>query len=470
MKQVYALVLGGLISTHGLAFEPDPATPRTALDRYVESVRGDAIWEVTQSSENQGLTWLLVDLKSQTWRTAEESSNPQWQHWVRICVPDERTSSMGLLVISGGARRGKTPAPEDALVGLLAQQTGSVVVELPCVPNQPLVIDDSGEKRYEDDLIAQSWMNAEKTGDETWVLQLPMVQSAVAAMNATEGVLRDRQLKGVDGFIVTGASKRGWTTWLTAAVDPRVKGIMPIVFDMLNMKEAMPHHFAAYGFWAPSLQDYASRQIPERMLRGEAEDLAQIVDPWLYRQRFTMPKFVLNASGDEYFLPDTSQYYIDGLPGLTRLRYVPNADHGLTGNASAVSSLIAFYNAVGSGAEIPSLSWEVADGTLCVTASATPERISVWHADNPNARDFRVESIGQVWRPDAISPDEDGVYRVPLESPSEGWRAWMVDAEFVVPGQMHHLVFSTPVWIVPDTLPFEDAVKKMGEAKSREAE
>ena len=37
----------------------------------------------------------------------------------------------------------------------------------------------------------------------------------------------------VSQFIVAGASKRGWTTWLTGAVDSRVIAIIPIVMGSL---------------------------------------------------------------------------------------------------------------------------------------------------------------------------------------------------------------------------------------------
>ena len=35
----------------------------------------------------------------------------------------------------------------------------------------------------------------------------------------------------------------------------------------------------------------------------------EIEDPYEYRQRLTMPKYIVNASGDQYFLPDNSQFY-----------------------------------------------------------------------------------------------------------------------------------------------------------------
>ena len=42
----------------------------------------------------------------------------------------------------------------------------------------------------------------------------------------------------VDKFVVSGGSKRGWTTWTTAAVDRRVVAIMPAVIDLLNLEKS----------------------------------------------------------------------------------------------------------------------------------------------------------------------------------------------------------------------------------------
>ena len=49
--------------------------------------------------------------------------------------------------------------------------------------------------------------------------------------------------------------------------------------------------------------------------------------PDWYRERFTMPKFIMNSAGDQYLLPDSSRFYFDDLPGEKYLRYVPNTDH-----------------------------------------------------------------------------------------------------------------------------------------------
>jgi PhoPQ-activated pathogenicity-related protein len=55
-----------------------------------------------------------------------------------------------------------------------------------------------------------------------------------------------------------------------------------------------------------------------------------------------MPKYVVNAGGDQYFAPDSSKFYFGDLTGPKFLRYVPNADHSLRGS-DAQDSILAFY-------------------------------------------------------------------------------------------------------------------------------
>ena len=101
----------------------------------------------------------------------------------------------------------------------------------------------------------------------------------------------------VDSFVVAGGSKRGWTTWTTGAVDKRVAAIIPIVIDVLNIEPSMMHHYAAYGFWAPSIENYTQFKIMDWNGTPEYKALMKIEEPYEYRQRLTMPKFIINASG-----------------------------------------------------------------------------------------------------------------------------------------------------------------------------
>ena len=131
----------------------------------------------------------------------------------------------------------------------------------------------------------------------------------------------------IERYVVSGVSKRGWTTWLAAAMDERVVGIAPIVFDVLNMGASIRHHFAAYGHFSQAVADSTLHGILPRLGEAKVKELLRIADPYQYRHRVTVPKLILNATGDEFFLPDSSQFYLDELRGENYLRYVPNAAH-----------------------------------------------------------------------------------------------------------------------------------------------
>ena len=52
--------------------------------------------------------------------------------------------------------------------------------------------------------------------------------------------------------------------------------------------------------------------------------LFDIVDPIVYKKILKMPKYVVSATGDEFFVPDSSELFYDELEGEKLLRYVPN--------------------------------------------------------------------------------------------------------------------------------------------------
>src|SRR5207247_7984522 len=90
-----------------------------------------------------------------------------------------------------------------------------------------------------------------------------------------------------------------------------------------NIEPSFRHHFEAYGFWAPAINDYTELKLMDWMGTKEHRALMQIEEPYEYRDRLTLPKFIINACGDQFFLPDSSQFYFDDLPGVKYLRYVP---------------------------------------------------------------------------------------------------------------------------------------------------
>src|SRR6185436_3553833 len=154
------------------------------------------------------------------------------------------------------------PSRPSARAMRIAMDTGTVVADLGMVPNQPLRFTDSGGvPRSEDNIIAYTRVKHFSTKDDTWLVRLAMVKSGVRAMDAIQEFLASEaggKLK-IDQFVVSGGSKRGWTTWLVGAVDKRVIAIMPTVIDALNSQVITRHHFEAYGFFSPSLQDYVNQ-------------------------------------------------------------------------------------------------------------------------------------------------------------------------------------------------------------------
>lgn len=45
----------------------------------------------------------------------------------------------------------------------------------------------------------------------------------------------------INSFIITGISKRGWTTWLSAIADPDVEAIVPFAIDLLDIDASLEH-------------------------------------------------------------------------------------------------------------------------------------------------------------------------------------------------------------------------------------
>jgi PhoPQ-activated pathogenicity-related protein len=168
-----------------------------------------------------------------------------------------------------------------------------------------------------------------------------------------------------------------------------------------------------------------------------------------------MPKFIVNATGDQFFLPDSSQFYFDQLPGVKYLRYVPNADHSLK-DTDALETLAACHHAVLHQTLLPRFSWTVEpDGAIRVRTVDRPAAVKLWQATNRAARDFRLETIGKAWSSTDLADQGDGIYVGRVSPPSQGWTAFMVALTYPREGSPAPFKFTTQVKVVPDVLPFK---------------
>ena len=441
---------------------PESIAELTPLEIYVNSPDPNYSFTVESTIPGEGYQVHVVRMTSQAWLTKEQVDNPIWWHWLVIVEPDEIKTNKGMLFISGGDNDDEAPTTASPLIVQPALATGSVAAELRMVPNQPLTFaNDAFGPRKEDALIAYGWDKFLRGGardhDALWLARLPMTKSAVRAMDTITALFGEREddPTTVDEFVVAGGSKRGWTTWTTAAVDDRVIAIAPFVIDMLNVVPSFEHHWRAYGFWAPAVYDYKREGIMEWQNTDEYARLQQITEPYSYRERLTLPKYIVNAAGDQFFLPDSWKFYWDDLKGGKHLRYVPNTDHSLGGSDAPVS-FAAFYRAIVEEKPLPTFDWSVDGNTISLTTDRElpPSEIKIWRAHNKTRRDFRVDMIKRTYEAEEVPLSELGRYTITQPDPEEGWTAFLVELTWNDLGP-EPFKATTGIQIVPEALPFD---------------
>ena len=258
----------------------------------------------------------------------------------------------------------------------------------------------------------------------------------------------------LDNFVVSGASKRGWTAWTTAAVDKRVVGVVPMVIDLLNVIPSFENHYRSYGEFSLAVQEYVNYEIPDWMQTDEFKTLLEYVEPYSFKESFTMPKYIINAGSDEFFSTDSWQYYYDELPGDKLLRYVPNRNHSLDGRYLN-DDLVSYFNRIVNDVEMPELIWKLNEDYLEATIDYDGDySVSLWVAENSDGRDFRLWMEGELWIQSPVKKSKDGNYRIEIKAEENKYKAVML--EFIVdPNSEFPLIISTGPYVVPETYPFQ---------------
>ena len=333
------------------------------------------------------------------------------------------------------------------MLQVLAERAGAVAAVITRVPNQPLY-----DGRKEDALIAYTFDQFLQSGDESWPLLFPMVKSAVRGLDTIQAVAQKNFLQKIERFVVSGASKRGWTTWLTGASDPRVAAIAPMVIDMLNMKVQTDWAKKVYGKQSEQIRDYEEHNLVDRMDDPRMIQLRSFVDPYSYRNRYTMPKLLLLGTNDPYWTVDSLRHYWNDLPGPKLIFQTPNAGHDLAGGAQATQTLAAFFEMVADGKPLPTMDWKIADhsnpgSTIDAGVDGPVKSFRLWTADSAT-RDFRKER----WSSQELAPAKDGKkISATVEKPAMGYRAFLIEAELVSPSG-HPYKLSTEARVTPDNI------------------
>lgn len=427
----------------------------------------------------------LLNVTSQTWRSSDEVSLSKWTHTLAVIVPDEiEITDQALIYLTGGDNVPtdiiQTDREDIILASTIATKTRSITSVMFQIPNQPMVFhtDPLQKQRHEDAVVGYTWLEFFRNTSRPELLShVPMTKAGVRGMDVLEHFCESKSIAQLKQFVVAGASKRGWTTWLVGAVDQRVKAIIPVVMDLLHMRNALVHHYQSLGGWSFAFSDYYDLELTRYVNTPLMSRMGQVIDVATYIRFLDMPKLAIGATGDEFFLLDDDDYWWGQLPGKTWRLIVPNAEHSMaTGIFTVINGVSGFYYAILHDLEIPEMFWKPSPTDirlLQIDYSSRPSLVLARTATTLTPkRDFRLVIDGKncsfisfkeyciqpiLWGVELLSTESSLVYpKAYVDPPKDRYSAFLVEASFPVQGRWDlEYVFTTQVVIHPNRLPFQ---------------
>jgi PhoPQ-activated pathogenicity-related protein len=400
---------------------------RADLLEYVKKADDSFAWKLKEKIAHPSGDVYDLHLVSQTWQGIK------WEHQLQVYVPTGVKPTATIVLWNQGGKA----SPTSIILGMeMAKKANAPVAFLYGIPNQPLF---DGKK--EDALIAETFVRYLKSDDESWPLLFPMVKSLTKAMDALQAFAQREWNFVIRFFVVTGGSKRGWTTWLTAAVEPRVKAIAPLVIDTLNMQAQLPHQLKSYGRYSEMIDDYVKRDLVPMPKTQRAVKLWSMVDPWVYRDKLTMPTMIINGANDPYWTVDALNLYWSDLKSPRWIEYVPNAGHNLLENkfdpTRVANTLGAFARHQIHGVAMPKLTWKHDDHEgkprLTVQSDPMPKKARLWVADGEK-RDVRKST----WKEQPAMINETKIVGT-VDGPNSGHRVFYGEMEYQIDGMTFYL-------------------------------
>ncbi len=440
------------------------------LPRYLAEPEAlDSLWVRTDKRRDaaRGISIESYTFSSQLWpKGPVEKEGQTWRHALVFYRPDVISAAQALLFVNGGTRnkdaQQDNPQPHELDFSRLAAETQALVVDLQDVPNQYLTFEDAVSRKG-DSIYAYSWNRymSDLEKNAYWPLSLPMTKAVVKAMDAIQQIMVQEYFIPIEHFVVAGLSKRGLATWLAALHDERISAIVPIVIDTLNTQKTMKHIYASYNNnWPLAFYDFIQEKIPESMQSMEFKQLMEIEDPLaylrkengeFYKKRLSIPKYIISASGDDFFTPDCLSLYLDELPGETRVRLVPNQGHSMDLKI-VEEALLGYFRAFIKRNPLPQVQWSITQrGALChVLTDKPPQQVKLWEAENAQSRDFRLAAQIKYLDKNLVGAYREGFYHYPVQvnAPLQGWKAHFIELTFQE-RQGDPLILTTPAYVVP---------------------
>ncbi len=405
--------------------------PQKALEKYVAAEDTAYHWQIQNAFTTEEGRYYEVSLHSQMWQSIT------WSHRLIVYFPKKGKHPHTLLLV---LRHVYNRNEGIASLKFISDSTGTPSAILYDIPNQPLF-----DGKEEDDLQAYTFSQYVKSGEESWPLLFPMVKSVVRAMDVIQELALKQQREQVNKFVVAGHSKRGHASWLTAAIDNRTKGVIPIAIDVLNAPEQLPYHLKVFGaFSTPSKE---ATEFLKELHKPLGKNLIQMIDPYAYKEQLTLPKLIVSATNDEYFPTDALNLYWNGLKGAKSILYLSNAGHVRADSDPRINpTAFAFVRAIAMDKMLPKFSWQFLSSKksvqLIINTDTAAKKAVLWQATSQN-KDLRISQ----WSASPIKQVDKGGTRqflIEVNNTPGGNRIFYAEVEFEQDG--HKFLLSTQAY------------------------
>ncbi|CAI5460139.1 unnamed protein product [Closterium sp. Yama58-4] len=339
------------------------------MDRYVYTADPEFRWEDTGNrmrAKEGGGWWTGYVLKVYThqWLNRTVTNRYKWWHWLILMAPDRmHNAHKGLVLFFVGAglnpvNQVHIPGADEIFIHLAAPMVvdlGILGVMLQQVPMMPISFKvgppgiGARADLIEEEITAHTIaMFLDHPDEWEWLTPLPMAKSIIRALDATQLAVRELLPHvPVEGFVAIGVSKRAGMSYVAAALDKRVVAFIAYGYDVLNVVPILQHMHDSLGGWPILLKFNSEYNISQRLHSKEYRKSTEVMDPYTLIDRMDMPKLLISASNDEFFLIDDSYYFLKDMPQPTQLKIVPNLYHMVIQNSFwAYDASLSFFSSL----------------------------------------------------------------------------------------------------------------------------
>ncbi len=253
-----------------------------------------------------------------------------------------------------------------------------------------------------------------------------------------------------------------------------------------------PRRLLTYSYLASRF--LLCRNITKYLTTPLIDTLAAVIDPLVYKENLTMPKLVIDATGDEFFQVQDDSFWWGQLPGESLRMMVDNAEHSMaTGALYLITGVEAWYQALLDNVARPHFNWTIDADTSVITLTAygtKPKEVVMRFTQTigPERRDFRLvagntpanpcikgiplDLFGSaclypqlLWIGEKVgytsNTSNSWTYVIAQPPPTVGWRAFLAELYYHGPpgiGGNSTFQLTTQVSVIPNTFPFPPCV------------